>query len=177
MNERNDGGLDLSWVSGGLALGGKFSVYDVERLALDLGIRRIIDLRAESRDDVGLLSRYQLGFLHIPTPDLHPIPLDPLTKGVLWAREGLGRNERVLAHCEHGIGRSALFAACVLFAEGASLSEALSGIKKARTKVSPSPAQLEQLLEWARRWSGFEGVPPPGESWHDLASIVYPSYP
>lgn len=166
-------GLDITWVRPELALGGKFGILDVERIALELGIRRIVDLRAEARDDESLLRRFDVGLLHLPTPDHHPLEPAQLEQGLEWVRAGLKQGERVLIHCEHGIGRSPFLTACVLFVEGVPLRDALSRMKRSRCKVSPSPVQLEALLEWARRKSPELGIDPPSETWHELASIVY----
>ena len=75
----------------------------------------------------------------------------------IWRGEPL-RDARVLVHCEYGIGRSALLALCVLAATGVPPLEALSRLKQARWKVSPSPEQLEGFREWVRRHGG--NVPP-----------------
>ena len=59
-----------------------------------------------------------------------------------------------LVHCEHGIGRSVLIAACVLVAAGEAPHGALERIKRARAIASPSPVQLEAFM----RFCGARGA-------------------
>jgi protein-tyrosine phosphatase len=76
-----------------------------------------------------------------------------LRDGVTFASRHLDRAERVLLHCEHGIGRSATLALCVLVARGMSPLDALELAKDKRPLVSPSPAQYEAWTEWLRAWA------------------------
>jgi predicted protein tyrosine phosphatase len=62
-------------------------------------------------------------------------------------------------HCEHGIGRSALLALCVLVSLGEEPLAALERAKSARPCVSPSPEQLEAFAAWVRRWRERTGAP------------------
>ena len=54
----------------------------------------------------------------------------------------LDAGSRVYIHCEHGVGRSALLALCVLVSRGDPPLGALERAKSARWQVSPSPEQL-----------------------------------
>lgn len=138
--------LDLDWVWPGLAVGGRFDLERCPELAQRLGIRAVVDLREEARDDPRLLSRYGMDFLHLPTADQCPPPRERLEEAVRWVEVHLGAGHRVLLHCEHGVGRSALLALCVMVGRGLSPLEALRIAKAARWQVSPSPAQLETYL-------------------------------
>ena len=51
-----------------------------------------------------------------------------IDEGVQWVRSRLGAGRRVLIHCEHGIGRSALLALCVLVAGGIEPLDAMNRI-------------------------------------------------
>jgi protein-tyrosine phosphatase len=73
----------------------------------------------------------------------------------------------VLIHCQHGIGRSALLALCVLVDCGHEPLAALELAKSRRAKVSPSPAQYEAWATWLR---GREIAPP---SFDAFAAIAY----
>jgi hypothetical protein len=55
-------------------------------------------------------------------------------------------------HCEHGIGRSATLALCVLVASGHAPLDALELAKTQRPLVSPSPARYEAWVRWLARW-------------------------
>jgi hypothetical protein len=165
--------VDLTWVLPSLAVGARLRPSWLGHLARDLGVRRVVDLRAEAQDDEGLLRRYGIELLHLPATDLRAIPRDALWTGVTWVRRQLARGERVLLHCEHGIGRSVLLACCVLVSRGRSPAEALELVKRARWKASPSPEQLEALLVWSDEWCRVTGERRPHVTWDDLARIAY----
>lgn len=139
---------NFDWLTGTLALGGSVPAAQIGRLASDHGIAALIDMRAEGCDDAGALARHDLRFLHLPTPDLCAVSRAMLDRGVAFAGDHLRRNERVLIHCEHGIGRSSLLALCVLVDRGYAPLEALALAKSKRPLVSPSPAQYEAWADW-----------------------------
>ncbi|HEX8192236.1 MAG TPA: dual specificity protein phosphatase family protein [Allosphingosinicella sp.] len=139
---------NLSWITDMLAVGGSFPCERAQQLAQALGISGIVDLRAEDSDDAGRLAEAGIDFLHLPAPDHYPPSLAMLEAGVAFAAAHLARGNRVLLHCEHGIGRSALLALCVLVHGGLEPLAALELAKARRSRVSPSPAQYEAWAEW-----------------------------
>jgi protein-tyrosine phosphatase len=149
---------NLDWITPELAVGGSFPTERAEHLAQALGIGAVVDLRAEACDDEALLRRCGLEFLHLPTIDHHAVSPAMLAAGVAFARHQLETGRRVLIHCEHGIGRSALLALCVLVDGGMDPLEALELAKSRRPHVSPSPAQYEAWQDWL----GARGLKPPG---------------
>jgi protein-tyrosine phosphatase len=74
-----------------------------------------------------------------------------LDRGVGFARDADRAGRRLLIHCEHGVGRSATVALCVMVDRGFAPLEALSRAKAARVHVSPSPPQYEAWVAWLRR--------------------------
>lgn len=144
------GGHDLDWVTDQLAVGGSFPRGAATRLAAEQGLQAVVDLRAEACDDAAELDAAGIAFLHLPTPDLCAVSASMLDEGVDWVRARLASGERVLIHCEHGIGRSATLALCVLAAEGMEPLAALERAKDRREKVSPSPEQYECWSTWLR---------------------------
>ncbi|MBV9882231.1 MAG: dual specificity protein phosphatase family protein [Sphingomonadaceae bacterium] len=141
----------LSWLTETLAVGGRFPVEQVAELAGPLGMRAIVDLRAECCDDVALLSSHGLAFLHLPTPDLEPVSPAMLLEGVAFATGHLARGERVLIHCEYGIGRSALLALCILVDRGLPPFDALRLAKRRRSIISPNAVQYRAWAQWLDR--------------------------
>ncbi|MFL5310330.1 MAG: dual specificity protein phosphatase family protein [Myxococcales bacterium] len=148
------GDLDLSWATPQLAVGGRFPIEQVERLARELGITHVVDVRAECCDDEMVLRRHGLVLLKLPTQDRCAVSPDMLDEGVRWVGRQLRQGNKVYIHCEYGIGRSALLALCVLASFGLTPLEALSTLKRARWKVSPSPEQLQGFLDWVERHGG-----------------------
>ena len=139
--------LDLDWVTATLAVGASFALSDAARLAREHGIRHVVDLRVEACDDERVLRRHGIELLHLPTEDVCAIDEEKIEVGVAWVNARLDRGARVLVHCQHGIGRSALLALCVLVSRGQEPLEALGVAKDARGVLSPSP---EQLAAFAR---------------------------
>jgi protein-tyrosine phosphatase len=123
-------------------------------LARELAIRAVVDLRSEDRDDESILRQHGIRLLHLPTDDHHAVSQPMLEDGVAFVRPFLDRGERVLIHCEHGIGRSATLALCVLVGQGYEPLEALELSKTRRGLISPSPAQYQAWTEWLARFAG-----------------------
>jgi predicted protein tyrosine phosphatase len=167
--ERQPPPLDLSWVTPQLAVGGSYPVEAAEHLARRMGIEHVVDLRVEACDDATALARCGIELLHLPTDDTCAVAQHMLDEGVLWVIGRLSRGGRVLIHCQHGIGRSALLALCVLVAQGDRPLHALERAKTARRQVSPSPAQLEAFRAWLVRRGWTAEVP----SFSALAQIAY----
>ena len=141
---------DIAWLTNHVAVGGRFPADRIAELAERHEIRGIVDLRVEECDDETALANAGIAFLHLPTPDMHPPDVESLQAGVAFARSIIMRGEKVLIHCQHGIGRSALLALCVLVDQGFAPLDALSHAKDRREKISPSPSQFKGWSEWLR---------------------------
>lgn len=155
----------FSWITDELAVGGH--VPRLEALAQELRIAAVIDLREEARDDEHILRHHGVSFLHLPTPDNEGVTLAMLVDGVTFANLYLDADKRVLIHCQHGVGRSALLALCVLVARGLTPLAALALVKERREIVSPSQAQFDAWAAWLRH----EGHAVP--AFDDFAAIAY----
>jgi len=158
---------DLHWITEHLAVGGCFPMERAGELAARHGIRAIVDLRAEASDDAAELDAVGIDFLHLPTPDMEPATNEHLDRGLAFVRRHLDRGEPVLIHCQHGIGRSALLALCVLVDQGFAPLDALALAKERRESVSPSRSQYDGWASWltARR------LAPP--DYHSFGCIAY----
>jgi predicted protein tyrosine phosphatase len=150
--------LDLHFVAPGLAVGSSFPMEGAARLAAEHGIGRVVDVRVERCDDEAVLKLHGIRLLHLPTHDTRAISQTRLAHGVAFVSEGLDGGERVLIHCQYGIGRSALLACCVLVARGTPPLAALEAAKRARPVVSPSPEQLLALAKFAARHKAEHGT-------------------
>jgi len=139
---------NFDWITEQLAVGGRFGSEQTERLTREHGIRAVVDLRNEDVDDEQLLRRHGITLLHLPTEDMCGVDHAHLERGVAFASEHLDRGERVLVHCEHGIGRSAVLALCILVHRGHAPLDALELLKERRSRVSPSPEQFACWAGW-----------------------------
>ena len=142
---------DISWLTDQLAVGGCFPIERAMHLAEAHAIRAIVDLRDEDCDDEEVLASAGIDFLHLPTPDLNPATPDMLDRGVQFIRAHIDRSDKVLVHCQHGIGRSALLALCVLVEQGMQPLDALALAKDKRAVVSPSRLQYDGWVRWLAR--------------------------
>ncbi len=139
--------LDMSWVTKSLAVGGRVREEDIARLARS-GITCVIDTRAEYRDDEAALSREGIQLLYLPTPDTHPLSVEDLLRGSEWALQQIRDGQRVLIHCEHGVGRSVLLTCAVLVRDGLSTEAALQLVQAKRWQASPNHRQIKRLHEF-----------------------------
>ena len=90
-----------------------------------------------------------------------------LDSGVAFARERIASGNKLLIHCQHGIGRSALLALCVMVDQGWEPLDALRRAKNRRAAVSPSPSQYQGWIRWLER----HGKPAP--DFHTFGCIAY----
>ena len=161
------GALNLSWITDDIALGGSFPEREAEQLARTLGISAVVDLRSEACDDAAVLRRHGLTLLHLPTDDHCAVSAEMLADGVAFVDERLDAGEKVLIHCEHGIGRSALLALCVLVDRGMEPMAAVQLSKDRRERFSPNLPQYEAWAAWLWR-RGLESPP-----FDDFAAVAY----
>ncbi len=165
--------IDLHFVAPGLAVGARFPAEAAPILAREHGISRVVDVRIEERDDEHLLRAHGIRLLHLPTEDTRAISLEKIRHGVRFVSEGLDRGEKALVHCQHGIGRSALLALCVLVDRGDAPLQAMERAKAARRVVSPSPGQLEAFVAFCAEVQAERGTPWPVPTVREVGRIAW----
>jgi hypothetical protein len=151
--------FDFSWIVEDLAVGGALAPGAAASLARRCGVGHVVDMREEACDDADELARADVAFLRLPTMDHQAPRQDQLDDGVAFAAQARAAGSKLLIHCQHGIGRSATLALCVLVDRGADPLEALTLAKDRRERVSPSPAQYEAWTTWIRRRAPHRAVP------------------
>src|SRR5574341_45452 len=111
------------------------------------GIGATLNLREEVDDAARnvVVGRY----LWLPTPDDDAPTLDQLREGVRFIYEAVSAGRAVYIHCAQGVGRAPTMAAAYMIAEGRSLKDAMAMIRKVRPFITPTPAQMRRLEEWA----------------------------
>jgi hypothetical protein len=160
---------NLDWLTEDLAVGGSFPPGCAARLAHRHGVGAVIDVRVERCDEPQELAACGMSFLHLPTEDLCGVSQAMLDDGVAFARQARAERRRLLIHCQHGIGRSAVVALCVLVDRGLPPLDALTLAKDAREQVSPSQAQYEAWASWLRRRTPDARAP----SYHEFGCVAY----
>jgi len=159
---------NFSWILPDLAVGGAFPMEQAARLVAEHGVGAVVDVRSETCDDAEALAACGLRFLHLPTLDMAGVSQPMLDEGVRFARVAAEEGLRLLVHCQHGIGRSATVALCVMVDRGMAPLEALSIAKDARVLVSPSEAQYKAWARWIERRTSASAP-----SYHDFGMIAY----
>ncbi len=165
--------LDLHFVAPGLAVGARFPAEAAPVLAREHGIARVVDVRVEARDDERVLRACGIRLLHLPTEDTRAISLEKIRHGVRFVSDGLDRGEKVLVHCQYGIGRSALLALCALVDRGLAPLDAMERAKAARRVVSPSPDQLQAFIAFSAEVRAEQGAPWSVPSLRELGLIAW----
>jgi rhodanese-related sulfurtransferase len=165
--------LDLSWITETLAIGGSFAPNLTEALAREHRLAAVVDVRGEACDDKALLARYGIELLHLPTIDFEPISPRMLQRGVSFVTAHLEADRRVLVHCAHGIGRSAMLGLCVLVERGHAPMSALALAKDRRARISPSVAQYEAWASWLASWRDERGASWSVPSFDEFRAIAY----
>lgn len=148
--------LNMSWVNEHLAVGGRVHPGDIKALAL-IGVRHVVDTRAEHCDDREALAYEGIELLYLPTPDTHPLSIEQLMQGTTWVNERMDRGEHVLIHCEHGVGRSVLLTCAVLVARGIHASAALELVQRKRWQAAPNHQQIVRLREFEAAYVSSAG--------------------
>ena len=164
--------VNFSWITPQIAVGGRISDEETAGLA-HAGVGAVIDLRSEAVDEEARLRAHHTAFLHLRTDDHAGVTAPMLDAGVEFVAAELDRGRRVLVHCEHGIGRSATLALCVLVARGLAPMEALRLAKDRRERVSPSPAQYECWRAWLETWRAARGVAWEVPDFDAFAAVAY----
>ena len=141
--------LNMSWVTPQLAVGGRVRLEDVGRLARS-GVTCVVDTRSEHKDDEQALATEGIRLLYLPTPDTQPLSLADLRRGSEWVNQQLANGDRVLIHCEHGVGRSVLLTAAALVAGGLSAHEAVDLVQRRRWQAAPNHRQIVRLQQFER---------------------------
>jgi protein tyrosine phosphatase (PTP) superfamily phosphohydrolase (DUF442 family) len=141
--------LNMSWITPHLAVGGRIHPEDIGRLA-KLGITRVVDTRSEHCDDRAALAAHGIELLYLPTPDTYPLTLEQLAEGTTWIVRQIAQGERVLVHCEHGVGRSVLLTAAALVAGGMRAQDAIQLVQAGRWQAAPNHMQMLRLQEFER---------------------------
>ena len=141
--------LNMSWITPQLAVGGRIHPDDVPRLATT-GVTRVVDTRSEYRDDEQALAAHGIQLLYLPTPDTYPLSVEQLREGTDWVSRQIEVGEKVLIHCEHGVGRSVLLTAAALVAGGMSAGDAMALVQRGRWQAAPNHRQMVRLQEFER---------------------------
>ena len=125
--------MDMTWVTGRIALGG--GIWSAENMVAvaRVGITHIIDMQIEF-DDTQLAEPHGIEVLWNPADDdFQPKPPELFQRGVDFAQQAL-ENEaaRLFIHCAAGIHRAPMMTLAVLCSQGWDLETAMQTIASRR---------------------------------------------
>ncbi|MDP9079946.1 MAG: dual specificity protein phosphatase family protein [Bacteroidota bacterium] len=131
-------------ITANLYLGSQYNLVGLRKLKA-LGVTAIINMRTHSVYSEAWYDGFR--YLHLPTPDNTPPPLEVLQQGADFADAEVKKGGKVYMHCRQGLGRGPTMAAAYLLKTGLTLDDALALIRKARPFINPRPGQLARLKE------------------------------
>lgn len=136
--------LKRSQITANLFLGSQYNLVGLRKMKA-LGITAIINMRMHS---VYSKAQYEgFHYLHLPTPDNTPPPLEVLQQGADFADQEIKNGGKVYIHCRQGLGRGPTMCTAYLLKTGLTLEDALAMIRRVRSFINPRPGQLERLKE------------------------------
>jgi protein-tyrosine phosphatase len=136
--------LKHSEITPELYLGGQYGIHGIA-LMEKLGITGIINLRTVQIENEIIKKTFRL--LHLPTPDHHAPTIKQLKAGITFIQKEVERGGKVYIHCKHGEGRGPTMAMAYLISIGMTFKDAFALVKKIRTFIRPTPAQIERLQD------------------------------
>ena len=128
--------MDMTWVTGRIAVGGGIWTADNMAAVAEAGVTHIIDMQIEF-DDTKLAEPYAVAVLWNPIDDdFQPKPPEVFQRGVDFATEALSEDgTKLFIHCAAGVHRAPMMALAVLCSLGWTPEAAQGLIAKERPVV------------------------------------------
>jgi protein-tyrosine phosphatase len=138
-----------SWITDYMLVGAQPDHADLELLR-QAGVGAILNVR--HHDSIGAARDvFNMSYAHVPMRDFSTPSARQLAECRAFIDEQRQTRVPVLIHCALGIGRSATVALAYLMVEGASLDDALDLLKRRRTLIQPSAAQIAAAVHYATK--------------------------
>ena len=136
--------LNRSQITAHLFLGSQYNLLGLKKLKA-LGVTAIVNMR--THNDYSDAEHEGIKYLHLPTVDNTPPPLDVLLKGADFMDNEIKNGGSVYVHCRQGLGRGPTMAIAYLIKTGLTYADAYAMIKRVRIFINPRPGQIERLKE------------------------------
>ena len=136
--------LRRSQITANLFLGGQYNLRGLRKLK-EMGITAIVNMRINS---IYAEAHYEgFKYLHLPTTDQTPPSIEDLARGAQFIEDEIKNGGKCYIHCRQGQGRGPSMAIAYLLKIGTTFDDAFKLVKKVRTFIRPTPAQIERLKE------------------------------
>ena len=142
--------LNRSQINQNLFLGSQYNLMGLKKLK-DLGITAIVNMRMHN--DYGNAPHEGIKYLHLPTADNTPPPLEVLIKGADFIDREIKNNGKVYVHCRQGLGRGPTMAIAYLIKTGLSYEDAYAMIRHVRIFINPRPGQVAMLKKLEKHYN------------------------
>ncbi|CAN5207520.1 hypothetical protein BH09BAC6_BH09BAC6_30870 [soil metagenome] len=135
-----------------LFLGSQYNKLGLQKLRA-LGVTAIVNMREHAvyKESV----HEGIKYLHLPTVDNTPPPLDVLIKGAAFIDNEIKNKGVVYVHCRQGLGRGPTMAMAYLIKIGMTYQDAYERVKKVRKFINPRPGQIKMLKELEAYYRGL----------------------
>lgn len=134
--------LNRSQITPNLFLGSQYNLLGLKKLKA-LGVTAIVNMRMHA--DYDDAAHEGIKYLHLPTVDNTPPPLEVLLKGAAFIDNEIKNNGKVYVHCRQGLGRGPTMAMAYLIKTGLTYEKAYAMIRRVRIFINPRPGQIEML--------------------------------
>jgi len=136
--------LSRSKITPNLMLGSQYNLWGLKKLKA-LGVTAIVNMRVHN--DYDDAAHEGIKYLHLPTVDNTPPPLEVLITGADFIDQKIKNGGIVYVHCRQGLGRGPTMAMAYLIKTGMTFDEAFETVRKVRIFINPQRSQLEKLKE------------------------------
>jgi protein-tyrosine phosphatase len=138
--------MDMTWVTGRIAVGGGIWVNETMAKVAQAGITHIIDMQLEF-DDTALAAPFGIKVLwNAIDDDFQPKPPEVFQRGVEFAIDALDEDgTKLLIHCAAGIHRAPMMALAVLTSLGWTVEAAIQLIETRRPVVDFAPVYVKSV--------------------------------
>jgi protein-tyrosine phosphatase len=138
--------MDMTWVTGRIAVGGGIWSADNMAAVARAGITHIIDMQIEF-DDTALAEPHGIEVLWNPTDDdFQPKSPELLQRGVDFAFNALDQEgTKLFIHCAAGVHRAPMMTLAVLSSLGWKIEQAMQLIEARRPVVDSAEVYVESV--------------------------------
>jgi predicted protein tyrosine phosphatase len=136
--------MSRSQVTAHLFLGSQYNLIGLKKLKA-LGVTAIVNMRMHDVYDEAVYAGIK--YLHLPTVDNTPPPIDVLIKGADFIDNEIKQGGIVYVHCRQGLGRGPTMAIAYLIKTRMTYKDAYAMVRRARKFINPRPGQIRRLKE------------------------------